>query len=93
LADSPNNMSLYVLLINIYSKAGDLENVAKAYIKGLELVNPADKQKKAEMAYTLAVLYRDKLKNTEQYTLWGKRAKEWAPANTAVSKAANALVF
>lgn len=93
LADSPNNMSLHILLASIYFKADDFENAAKAYIKAIELANPADMQGKAQMAYTLATLYRDKLKNTDQYTLWGKRAKEWAPANTAVAKAANALVF
>jgi tetratricopeptide (TPR) repeat protein len=93
IADIPPSASWYILKAVTYQKANDNENCAKAYIKSIELAPPQDMQGKAQTAYNLATLYRDKLNNLQQYTYWGKKSKEWAPANTAVAKAANALVF
>ena len=93
LADAPPAPNWYILMATTYLKSNDNESAAKSYAKGIEVSNPADMQGKAQLAYTVAILYRDKLSNTQQYTYWGQKAKEWAPVNTPVAKAANTLVF
>ena len=93
IADAPPSPNWHILKATTYIKAADFESAAKSYLKAIEVYPPQDIQGKAQTAYTTAILYRDKLNNLQQYTYWGKKAKEWAPANTPVAKAANALVF
>ena len=93
IADAPPSPNWHILKATTYIKAADFESAAKTYLKAIEVYPTQDMQGKAQTAYTTAILYRDKLNNLQQYTYWGKKAKEWAPANTPVAKAANALVF
>lgn len=87
------DIQAYLSLVAAYAAKGNFEDAAKSYIKGIEASPSKEMQNKAQLAYLAALLYRDKLNNLQQYTYWGKKAKEWAPTNTPVAKAANALVF
>ncbi len=88
IADAPDNISLYILEATTYLKGSDPDNAIKAYTTAIDIAKPNQLEQKAELAWAIAIIYRDQKKDMILYGTWGKKAKDWAPAN---SKAAQAL--
>ncbi len=93
ITDAPNNVSLYILLATTYSKAGDFDNAIKTFTKAIDVASPQDMEIKAQLAWDIALIYRDKKQDSEDYAIWGKKAKAWAPVNSRTATALRSFTF
>jgi hypothetical protein len=71
-----------------YLGKGDQGGAIQAYLKGIEFCGEHNPEAKAEMAWNLATIYRDR-KNDEEYKKWGQNAKTWAPLGSDIYKLLN----
>ena len=88
----PQNMLLYRELGFSYNGLNDFDNAIAAYKKGLE-IERGSAETKAEIAWNMAVIYRDKKKDMDNYKLWGQKAKDLAPANSTIGRGLHNIVF
>jgi len=94
ITDSPRYAQLYNVLASIYFTEKDYDNAIKTYQKEIEIVTGAQAMEtKAQLAWDIAVIYRDQKTDPQNYNLWGNKAKEWAPANSAIGKGLQKIVL
>jgi len=91
--NAPANPLFYRELGFAYGHNNDLDNAINAYTKGINIAGPGNSEAKAEMAWNMAVLYRDQKKDLDNYKKWGKNAKDWAPANSEIGRAIKNITF
>jgi tetratricopeptide (TPR) repeat protein len=91
--NSPNEALLYRELGYSYMKENDTQNAIKTYLKGIDMVDQhGDMGAKAEMAWNLAVIYREQ-NNDSDYKKWGQKAKDWAPSGSEMAKRLSNVTF
>jgi tetratricopeptide (TPR) repeat protein len=83
--NKPDNEMFYRELGYSYSGKGDSNRAIQSYMKGIEICGECNFGAKAEMAWNLAVVYRN-LKNDEEFKKWGQNAKAWAPKDSDLYK-------
>lgn len=93
IANAPDNVLFYRELGFAYINKNDIDNAIIAYTKGIDMAKPADTEAKAEMAWNMALIYRDKKNNIEEFKKWGKSAKDLAPVNSSLGQALKSMVF
>lgn len=88
----PQNEMFYRELAYAYKGANNNSKAIETYLKGLEMAGTRNPEAKAEMAWNLAVTYREE-KNDVEYKNWGVKAKEWAPVNSQLAKQLAGVTF
>ena len=93
IADAPGEVRLYIQLATIYLVANDADNAIKAYTKAIDVAPANQMEQKAQMAWSIALIYRDQKKDKELYAAWGQKAKDWVPANSKGAQFLKTVVF
>ncbi len=85
ITNDPANALLYRELGFAYSHVNKDDEAIKAFTQGLAAIKPGQQDTKAEIAWDMAIIYRDKTHDAANYKLWGQNAKNWAPANSEIA--------
>jgi len=93
IADNPNNITAYILEATVYTKENDFDGVIKSYSKAIDVTPPQNMENKAELALTVAVIYRDKKNDHDQFVSWAQKARAWAPVNGRAALSLKQLGF
>lgn len=78
----PNQVRLYIQLAVVYKTVNDPDNAIKTYTTAIDITPATQMEQRAQLAWSIALLYRDQKNNTALYSEWGKKAKDWAPVNS-----------
>jgi tetratricopeptide (TPR) repeat protein len=89
----PKQLRLYIQLAVVYKAAGDADNAIKTYSAAIALIPDTQMEQRAQVAWSIALLYRDQKKDAAHYSEWGKKAKEWAPINSKGGQFLKNMVF
>ncbi|NCD70599.1 tetratricopeptide repeat protein [Mucilaginibacter agri] len=90
--NEPDNGMFYRELGYAYLGKKDYDDAITTYQKGIDVLGDKADSQKSEMAINLAQVYKFK-GETDSYQEWGKKAKLWAPLNSAVYKHIVSLGF
>jgi tetratricopeptide (TPR) repeat protein len=93
ITDSPYNITAYVLSATTFSKANDFDNAIKSYSKAIDITGVQNMETKAELAINVAMIYRDKKNDHDQFVAWGQKARSWAPANGRAAASLKTMGF
>ncbi len=74
-------------------KKGDFNDAVKTYKDGIEKCSDSQNAQRSEMAFNMALIYQQKLKNDEQYRFWGNKAKIWTYENSQIYQSLVRLGF
>ena len=72
---------------------GDFNSAVKTYKDGIEICSDSQNAERSEMAFNMALIYQQQLKNDEQFKLWGNKAKSWTNENSQIYKSLVKLGF
>lgn len=84
---SKNNAFLYKELGFAYQKKGMYKNAVSVLEKGISVATDNQKTIKSEMAFNIAVTYKQFLNNEQEFQNWGAKAYSWSSETSATSKA------
>lgn len=90
--NSPDNIMFYRELGFAYLGKKDYDDAIVTYQKGINVFGDKAGSQKSEMAINLAQAYKYK-GDKDAYQEWGKKAKLWAPINSAVYKHIESMGF
>ncbi|HEY5327359.1 MAG TPA: tetratricopeptide repeat protein [Mucilaginibacter sp.] len=93
IADLPGQLSLYIHLAVVYTTANDPDNAIKTYTTAIDKTPATQMEQRTQLAWSIALLYRDQKKDIALYSEWGKKAKEWAPVNSKGGQFLKNMVF
>jgi tetratricopeptide (TPR) repeat protein len=91
--DVPDNVTLYMQMAGVYLTANDFDSAIKAYTTAIDITPQKQVEQKAQLAFMIALAYRNQKKDKENYTIWVEKAKAWAPANSRIAQMLNNLTF
>ena len=74
IAHNPEDISLYKELGFAQSYSGDFESALRSYNHGFALDELQNYGYKGEMAFHMAMIYKENYKDEEQFKLWGTKA-------------------
>jgi tetratricopeptide (TPR) repeat protein len=92
LKNKPDDEMFYRELGYAYMKKKDTNAAIKTYLKGIEMMGQRNTDTKAEMAWNLAVIYRDQ-KDDADYKKWGQNAKDWVTENSTLGRQIKNIVL
>jgi len=93
LKDKPKDIMFYRELGYSQMNKGNYENAVKTYKDGIAICTDSQNAEKSEMAFNMALIYQQQLKNDEQFKFWGNKAKSWTNENTQIYKSLVKLGF
>lgn len=93
LKNNPKNTMFFRELGYSQMNKGDFDNAVKTYKNGIKLCSDSQNAERSEMAYNMALIYQQHLKNDEQFKYWGNKAKSWTNENTQIYKSLIKLGF
>jgi len=83
---NPNDIMFYRELGYSQINKGNFEKAVKTFKDGIAICTDSQNTEKSEMAFNLALIYLQQLKNDEQFKFWGNKAKSWTNENTQLYK-------
>ncbi|MFZ4456856.1 MAG: leucine-rich repeat domain-containing protein [Bacteroidales bacterium] len=83
---SNKNPLLYKELGFAFQKKGEYKEAISILKKGISVAEENHKSTKAEMAYNIAVAYKNNLNNEKEFQYWGAKSYKWISETSELAK-------